>query len=83
MLLSKKDTPKQYHGMWWAGVLNLFVSAVNLSIYVMGGSFLSLMTTCFSLTVAIVLFIVIKYKARAMLWDSLTREAYDGRNSFN
>lgn len=73
MFLSKKDTPPQFTGMWYAGLLNIGVSMMNLSIYVLGGTGFALLTTCVSLGAAIFMFWLIKRKTQEILWDNLTQ----------
>ena len=72
MLLSKKDTPAQFIGMWYAGLLNLVVTLSNLGLYFFGHSWTNLILACFSLMVTVVIFVVIKRQTRKILWEKLT-----------
>ena len=74
MFLSKKDTPKQFTGMYYAGLLNLTVCYFNLYMYnINGGSWLTFVAVCVSIGATITIFTIIKKKAAEILWTKLTK----------
>jgi len=73
MLLSKKDTPKEFMGMYYAGVLNLAVGMFNAFNYAVGGYFFMWICACLSVGIAITIFMVIKRKTHAITWAKLTK----------
>ena len=76
MFLSKKDTPKQFLGMYYAGLLNLAVCYFNLYMYnINGGMWLTLVSVILSLGVVITIFTLIKRKTTEILWNKLTKSA--------
>ena len=74
MLLSKKDTPSQFIPMWYSGVFNLVIAMINLSIYNMGGTWITLFTACLTLSVAVYVFMLIKRKTQEILWKKLVEK---------
>lgn len=77
MFLSKKDVPRQYIPMWYAGLLNLGVCYFNLGMYHVYSStgWLTMLGICISLITTIVIFTTIKNKTSKMLWDKLTKKS--------
>ena len=78
MFLNKKNTPKVYHGMFYAGLLNLAVSYFNLYLYYVNGSALSLLACILSLVVCVVVLTYIKRQAQQMLWEKLQQPSRTG-----
>ena len=72
MLLSKKETPKQFMGMYYAGILNLAVGMFNAFNYAIGAYFFTWICACLSVGVAITIFMVIRRKTLDMTWAKLT-----------
>jgi len=72
-MLSKKDTPKQFLGMWYSGLLNLVIGSMNLYLFVLAGTWFTLFASCISISVAIFIFVMIKRKTQVILMNSLTR----------
>ena len=78
MLLSKKDIPKGYIPMWYAGIANIAVCYVNLVVYNLNdGYWLTLFSACISLAAAVGMFMIIKNKTRIMMWKALTKKSVD------
>lgn len=84
MFLSKKDTPKGFNGMWYAGALNLAVCYFNIIMYNLnGGQTMTLVSCTFSLIVSIIIFTFIKRMTTQMLWDRLTKASKSGEDSMD
>lgn len=84
MFLSKKNIPAAFVGMWWAGVMNIITSMMNLATFVfITQSWLSLFCSIVSLVVAVVIFVAIRRMTAKMLWDKLqmgSRQTFSGED---
>ena len=72
MLLNKKDIPKQFMGMYYAGMINLVAAGFNTAIYHFGGTWVSLVCALVSLAAGVTIHLVIKHKVQAMLWAKIS-----------
>ena len=68
--------------MYYAGILNLLVGMLNAGIYTQNGYLMSLCCACMSVGVGITIFVIIKRKTQAILWDKLTKTE-DKTTEFN